>query len=348
MFFSKICRVMQMLSASINRYIRKPEKNAVNMISFLHDKKYERIEKKDANMFSKGIRTNCAFSAGKRIYFSTDATHLIFDVRYKKRQLFPHMSQQATSGLDLYYMFDQEYFWLTTIYPRSELQMQVKTYIELPMGTKKVLIYLPPFAQIEQIFVNKEHNAILEECAPETIEILIYGSSISQGCAASRPGLSYVNRLQRELNCEVLNYGFSEAANGEEEFISYLMCGNKSNYIIIEYDHNATVERLRKTHKKVYEIVRRNNTKAYIIFLSRISGGISCSIEEARERESIIRETYQYALRTGDKKVRFIDGKLTENKCINNFLIDDRHPNDEGMHYLATKIYETIQGLPVN
>ena len=45
--------------------------------------------------------------------------------------------------------------------------------------------------------------------------ILFYGTSITQGGCASRPGMSFTNILRRRLNRPVLNFGFS--GNGQTE-----------------------------------------------------------------------------------------------------------------------------------
>ena len=45
---------------------------------------------------------------------------------------------------------------------------------------------------------------------------MCYGSSITQGGCASRPGMAYQNIISRHFDCDHINLGFSGSAKGEE------------------------------------------------------------------------------------------------------------------------------------
>ena len=47
--------------------------------------------------------------------------------------------------------------------------------------------------------------------------VVVYGTSITQGANASRPGMAYTNILSRRLNVEFVNLGFSGSGRGEPE-----------------------------------------------------------------------------------------------------------------------------------
>ena len=68
--------------------------------------------------------------------------------------------------------------------------------------------------------------------------VVFYGSSITQGGCASRPGNIYQNFLSRALNVDYLCLGFSGNAKGEKEIAEYMaklhMCA-----FVSDYDHNA-------------------------------------------------------------------------------------------------------------
>lgn len=66
-----------------------------------------------------------------------------------------------------------------------------------------------------------------------------YGSSITQGGCASRPGADYVSVLSRILNVDVVNLGFSGSARGERTMAEYLSALDCSVFVM-DYDHNAT------------------------------------------------------------------------------------------------------------
>ncbi|MDE7141392.1 MAG: hypothetical protein K2O33_00660 [Muribaculaceae bacterium] len=69
---------------------------------------------------------------------------------------------------------------------------------------------------------------------------LIYGTSLAHGATASRPGMAASNILQRELDNEFINLGFS--ANGKLDYeIAEMMASVDDDAYIIENIHKSTV-----------------------------------------------------------------------------------------------------------
>jgi hypothetical protein len=317
--------------------------------SVFNSKMNERIPEDIVKNFSKGIITNSKFPASKRIIFYTNASEFILEVLYKKRCCFEHMSNKATSGIDIYIQNSNNAIkWEKCISPLNNIQMKVCETISIGEGIKEVILFLPAFAQIEQINIGLNklfYLKINERYSKKTL--VIYGSSISQGCAASRPSLSYANILVRKMNMNIINLGFSESAKGEKCFIEYIATLNADIYIL-EYDHNVSIKDLKITHRRVYEIIRHLNKKCLIIFMTRFSGGISISLEEEEERINIIESTYNFAVINGDKNVELINGRTLFPEDKGDYFVDDRHPNDKGMSLIAEKLYEVIKGRDIN
>lgn len=290
----------------------------------------------------KGISANSKFSAGKNICFKTNASRLSLKILFKEKRVFCHMSNMATSGLDIYVKENDEYIWKTCVSAKANTQMSVCENIILGEGVKEVLIYLPAFAQIDSLFLKLEENAYIEPGGNKKRKMLaVYGSSISQGCAASRPALSYANLLSRNLKCELLNFGFSESAKGEAVLIEYITKFN-IDIFIVEYDHNVSVNELKSTHKNVYEIIRENSD-CFIVLMSRFSGGLSISFDEEEERMEVIKDTYMHAIEAGDEKIAMIDGRGVFGMNKSDYFVDGIHPNDAGMRIIADEIQRIIK-----
>lgn len=294
---------------------------------------------------SKSLEENSKFLAGKIINLRTDADYVSFVALYSKKLLLKHMSDVGSAGIDIYLCNDFEKQWLGFCSPDNVISMIAKKTFHVNKGDKIISLYLPPFAQIDAIFIkcNNCNFLKIEEC--DKNDIIVYGSSVSQGCAASRPSLSYSNILSRKLNKVVKNYGFSESARGEEEVIKHIAFKHADIYIL-EYDHNASIMGLKNTHKKCYRIIRNNNPNSLIILMSRFSGEISISKDETMERIKIIKDTYDTAVFEGDKNIIFINGEeelhyIDINKS--DLFVDDRHPNDLGMYIIASILYRRIK-----
>ena len=75
------------------------------------------------------------------------------------------------------------------------------------------MVYLPLYDGIEELEIKVDSTATLTSGSATLIDpstkIVAYGTSILQGGCASRAGMAATNIIGRELNCEVVNLGFS-------------------------------------------------------------------------------------------------------------------------------------------
>lgn len=97
--------------------------------------------------------------------------------------------------------------------------------------------------------------------------VVFYGSSITQGGCASRPGNIYQNFLSRALNMDYLCLDFAGNAKGEKKIAGYMaklhMCA-----FVSDYDHYAPdSEHLRNTHFALDEAISRRLTGETATFI---------------------------------------------------------------------------------
>lgn len=99
--------------------------------------------------------------------------------------------------------------------------------------------------------------------------VVYYGSSITQGACASRPGNCYESILSRRLDCDYINLGFSGSAKGEDAIVDYII-GLDMSVFVMDYDYNApTPEHLEKTHSKMFKAIRAEHPTLPIIIMPR-------------------------------------------------------------------------------
>lgn len=172
--------------------------------------------------------------------------------------------------------------------------------------------------------------------------IVYYGSSITQGGCASRPGMSYESILSRKLNMDYINLGFSGNAKAEDAMIEYIKTINMSAFVY-DYDHNApTVEHLANTHEKMFKAIRNEKPGIPIIIMSRPKYHLN---EEETKRLHIIEATYKNAVSSGDRNTYFIDGKALTALCKNEGTVDGCHPTDFGFMSMAKALGEVLREL---
>lgn len=305
----------------------------IDACSYMQDP-LERVPQDCARYLSRNIKINSRYSAGRQICFATDEQKVKIVILYRRRCLLKNMSCIASSGVDVYEQHNNCDKWCKCVAPDSLSQMIVSEWLTFDRGMKNIILYLPPYAQISKILLVGKDKSKYFKCQGHKKMISVYGSSISQGCSASRPGLSYTNLLSRYFNVNINNCAFSEGARGEEYVIDHVLLRRKCEVIIVEYDHNSSLEEFTERHLHVYQCIRKH-TDVPVIFLSRISGGISNSVDDNAKRIKTIRETLKYAEANNDKRVWFINGDEIAGDKKDLYLADDRHPNDSGMKLIA-------------
>ena len=98
--------------------------------------------------------------------------------------------------------------------------------------------------------------------------VVFYGTSILQGGCASRPGMAHTNILERWLNRECINLGFSGNALLDLEIAELIATVNASMFVL-DFLPNATVEQMKERAEKFYSIVRSKHPDTPILFVRR-------------------------------------------------------------------------------
>lgn len=157
-------------------------------------------------------------SAGMGIRFATDSRSV--GVRYDllTNAHMVHMADTGTKGSDLY-IFEGDSVWRHVNTNRPNIKNGTEktceaTYVKnLARGMKEFMVYLPLYDGVTSMDIVVDSGAVITSGNPSVIDsgkkIVAYGTSIMQGGCASRTGMASTNIIGRDLNCEVVNLGFS-------------------------------------------------------------------------------------------------------------------------------------------
>ena len=161
-------------------------------------------------------------SAGMMVRFKTDAKSIYTRYTLAKSNLaMPHMPATGVSGLDLYARDDMgQWRWVQVTRPSAQ-KVEAMIISDLAPGSREYAAYLPLYNGIESLEIGVPAGAKFDGLAPRTEKpIIFYGTSITHGACASRPGMVHTAILGRRFDQPVLNIGFSgngrmDAAVGE-------------------------------------------------------------------------------------------------------------------------------------
>ncbi len=176
-------------------------------------------------------------SAGLAVRFGSDATDLRARWTLTSAGLgMPHMPPTGVSGLDLYVREDSgAWRWLAVGQPRE--QTNAVTLIgNLAPGWREYLLYLPLYNGTRSLELGIPEQAIIAPGQPwgagTRKPIVFYGTSITQGACASRPGMTHVALLGRRFQFPTINLGFSGSGRMEPALAELMAELDPSVYVL--------------------------------------------------------------------------------------------------------------------
>ena len=207
---------------------------------------------------------------------------------------------------------------------------------------REITVNLPLYSGITELYIGLDEGATLTAAEPYKIAkpVVFYGSSITNGACASRPGMTYESMVSRRLGCDFHNLGFGGSARGEAVMAEYI-AGMEMSAFVLDYDHNApTVEHLERTHEPFFNTVREKHPDIPIVMLSR---PYDLNTDGLKKRYEVVKKTYENAKARGDENVYLICGYKLFEGMNSDFTVDAIHPNDLGFLRMATAVGDTLE-----
>lgn len=248
----------------------------------------------------------------------------------------PHMPATGVSGLDLYVKTDAgKWHWLGIGRP-TQLTNQAALASGIPAGKREYLLYLPLYNGVSSVEIGLPKDQPLEKAEPRPADrqkpLLFYGTSITQGGCASRPGMVHTAILGRRLDRPILNLGFSGNGKMEPQLADLLAELDPAVYVLdclpnmnaaeVTERVEPFVQTLRKAHPKtpILLVEDRSYANAFLLPGPRKHNDESrAALKKAHERLTAAGVTGLHYL-PGDQLLGE-DGEDT---------VDSSHPTDLG------------------
>lgn len=311
---------------------------------FYESGRFRRIPEKLAKTVNDGVFFLHTNTAGGRVCFKTDSPYIAIHALMPDILKMSHFALTGSSGFDLYIRNSSERYFQTFV-PPFDIQNGYESVVHFDSSEMRdIVINFPLYSNVSELYIGVSENSYIHQAEPYKIEkpIVYYGSSITQGGCASRPGMSYESIISRRFNADYINLGFSGSAKGENKIAEYISNLEMSAFIY-DYDYNApTSEHLNITHEKMFRIIREANPDLPIIILSRPKYYLT---NDEEVRFEIIKNTYNNAVKSGDKNVYIIDGRTLMDMAGNEGTVDSCHPNDLGFMSMAKAIGDVLKKI---
>ena len=273
-------------------------------------------------------------SAGMMVRFKTDARALQAKWKVLSPRLgMPHMPPSGVSGLDLYARDAKgKWRWAAATRP-SKQEMQATLLSGIAPGLREYAVYLPLYNGTESLAIGVPAVAKFERLAPRKAKPLIfYGTSITHGACASRPGMAHPAILGRRFDMPVINIGFSgngkmHAAVGdlmaEVDAAAYIIdCLPNMNAAAVNARCVLLVKQLRKArpHTPIVLVEDRRNANSWLV---------PSRSKHHTANHAALRKAYEQLKAAGVKHLHYLAGDLLIGDDAEG-TTDGSHPNDLG------------------
>ncbi len=307
--------------------------------------RFVRMPAEVAKSVSTGVYSLHWHTAGGRVRFKTDSPYIAIHAKIPGPAKMSHFALSGSTGFDLYGKYDGEDRYLQSFAPPFDIKNGYEMVKELGNGEmREYTINFPLYSTLTELYIGLSESSSVLPPNDYALEypVVYYGSSITQGGCASRPGNTYQSILSRKFNIDHINLGFSGNAKGENEMTDYIK-GLKMSAFVLDYDHNApTPEHLAETHEKMFMAVRGKHPDIPIVIMNRPQYYLYA---DGRRRREIVETTYNNAVNRGDKNVYFVSNDELCSLCGNEGTVDGCHPTDLGFYSMAKaleKVFEKI------
>lgn len=253
-------------------------------------------------------------TAGMAVRFRSDARQI--GVRWKNHSVFNmnHMTATGIRGLDLYCLQDHDqWVFVNSAKPQGRLVNKSKIIENLDGKEHEYMLYLPLYEGIDSLEIGVEEGATIDKprvaLPAENKPVVWYGTSITQGGCASRPGMAATNIVERRLNRVVVNLGFSGNGKLDPE-VAEIMARHDAGLYIMDMLPNCTSDLINEKIGRFYSILRKAHPDTPILLVenpifppTRFDSEMRKTINE---KNATLAKFYKKFRAAGDKNVYFV------------------------------------------
>lgn len=322
---------------------------------------FDRLPSKAKATVREAVWNLSRHSAGMCVRFSSNATHIYARWTLTNPKLeMPHMPATGVSGVDLYARDDAGVWrWVSCGKPSAQTSQEQLAHDlpPLPGGDAKkpreFRLYLPLYngTQKLEIGVPKEADVYAAESFPAGHEkpVVFYGTSITHGACASRPGMCHPAILGRRLEREVVNLGFS--GNGRLELeLADLLCEIDASVYVLDCLPNMTAPEVKERTEPFIKRMREKKPGTPLLLVEDRTYSDAMFHKEKRLRNDESRREFRAAFERlraeGVGGLFYLEGEHLLGGD-NEGTVDSSHPTDLGFWRQAdamTPVLRTILG----
>ena len=306
-----------------------------------------RFPERFANRVPEGVFESGKNTAGVRLLLRTDSTALTFRASFPPFQIRTNMTQFTAHGVSTY--VDGK-CWSAKIPGGEGGECELSLFADVDRAMRDICIYLPLYGPLDVLGIGIDESSSLKGPKPFAVEkpVVFYGTSITQGGCASRPGLSYQATLARSLNIDYANFGFSGLGRCEKE-VAEALSEIDSSCFVLDVGQNTSVKELDERYASFLNALREARPDVPVLATTPIfynaelwSRDHQVTVERKRE---IIRDCIVRRREAGDARLTILEAQEYLWSDFTDGAVDGGHPNDLGFAQMARGMEPVLQGI---
>lgn len=297
--------------------------------------KYGRLPKVFEGEFRKELISLGSNSSGLAVRFNTNSTTISARWKVINNTSFNHMASTGIKGLDLYVLEGSKWMYVGTARPSGVESFSV--FIKnMTKQNREYIAYLPLYDGVESLEIGVDQGAdislpkntrLVKSANSNKKPIIFYGTSITQGGCATRPGMAYSAILGRMMDRETINLGFS--GNARLDFaIAKTINMIDADAVVVDCLPNTTAQMVKDSAYRFITHIAREKPQTPIFMIENPNFPYLLLNEtasaEQKEENAAWRDLYAQLIGEGFENIIYVRG--------DNLLGDDNEATVDGVH----------------
>jgi len=290
-------------------------------------------------------------STGLAIYFETNSKQISAKWKTGATTSFPHVANTLVKGLDLYALDHDQWYYVGIGKPNQAVYQEASIIKDLDGSLRQYLLYLPDYETTDSLLIGIDSTALLQNSNHPIFKknkpIVFYGTSIVQGASAMRSGMAYPAIIERQLETETINLGFS--GNGQlDSMLAVIMSTIDASCFVIDCGPNLTPQQAKERTLPFLKQLKQLSPNTPILLIEQINYPTARFVSSVDEKIKLINKSFSDAFETLNKEgvtgIYYLpakgligeDGEAT---------VDGVHLTDLGFYRMAQSIIKKLKTI---
>ena len=290
-------------------------------------------------------------TTGLFLRFATNSSSIGLKWTVLNNMRMHHMTDIGIRGFDLYALQDGKWVFVNSARPATN-SFENETVIISRMSEemREFMLYFPLYDGVTSLEIGVDSTATLlqpqQNLFADRKPVIYYGTSITQGGCASRPGMVHTSILSRWLNTEFINLGFSGNAQLDYE-IAEIIGKKDASLIILDFLPNVRVNQIEERAENFFDIIRRNSPDVTIIFIENPIFPYSRfdlqTYRAINEKNATLNKVFENLIARGEQNIVLIPASPEMIGADGEATVNGVHFTDLGFLRFAEFLYPIIK-----